>query len=1216
MEAPLGSQRLPYSTTNDERTIVVRAISNVLDPLAGRTVRELPAGRTAREYALEFWPLLPPGRAINVAIDGQPAALDAVPKPGQSLLLAVAPKGGGGGSKNVFSTVGMIALMVAAPAVGSMLGNALFYASPSAFGSLAGAASFMGTNVAGLIGGGFALGASALVSAFVGTGAVSTSGSAAASVEAESPTWSDAPNPVAEGGCWPVIYGTALIKPVCISWYKEYDGEDQYLNWLGAIADHEIDSISGVTINGNPLEFYDNVQTEIRTGTLNQEPVSFFKKTVSEKSVNMRVGTDWITARTDGNACQGLGYILCFNQGLGYVSDSGAMTSTSVTIQRRYRKVGAADWATLPEETITAATGSPLYKQFIIDDVDEAGAQFDLGVRFVTAPTSGARYRNMLYFVGIQEIVYDEFIYPGRALLGLRIKANDLINTGTSLTVEAVVTRSTVPVWTGSAYEDKPADNPAWAAWDFQHNGDYGGGTAAARIIYEDFSAWAGWLAAKPLYRVNLCMDSVSTHQSWMEQIAMLGRGAVVQLGSKFTCIVDRPEQASPPAQRFLFNVANIRRMSFQESFLSTEDRANCIEVTYRDKDSGYSEQTLAWYGEDYDTSPAQTKATQVKLIGCTSTEQALREAEYRLKKNRYLTNTITFGAFVDAVGVAPGDVVDVGHDVPQWGFGGKVEGSTGNVTVEGVGEDPDVTTATITLDREVTLSPGTSYALQFISQEDDARLEYPVADVDVETTTDTLVIPDGWDENGQPDIGDRYQFGPVGLVSKPFRVLSIQRSTDFAYTLACLEYNEDVYDDAVTVPEVVNVSSLAGVSGLAAVENLVIEGGQAISSVALSWRGVSLSWAVSYRKQGETTWLPLAVVRVPGYIAYNLQADTTYEFKVQAGGESETVSIAFVGLPVPPNVTGFVAVASADGLGTYKWAQADFLLLQGYELRYAAQGSAFDWDSATVLTSVTKGTLVTNSALPPGSWTVGVKAVATGGKYSATAATCDVVMGNSNTMLAQDEQAPIWPGTVTDMVRHHTGVLIPESTAVAADLGWELFDSFVPSPVETCSYESPEIDLDTDVGRARLWAAIDAVLGPGESGSADPTLEVKYRTEGGSYGEWTAWSVGVVAARYVKMRVTMIPATGAAFLRDFVATVDVAPQTETLGPVSVPAGGGAVTFSQEFYTPPKVFPQVVDASSALYPIPSATTKTGCTMHVYDTAGASVGGTIVAQVTT
>ena len=113
----------------------------------------------------------------------------------------------------------------------------------------------------------------------------------------------------------------------------------------------------------------------------------------------------------------------------------------------------------------------------------------------------------------------------------------------------------------------------------------------------------------------------IAESNAWKK--AMLGRGAVVQIGSKFTCIVDRP--VDTPSGGVLFGVGNILKDTFEIKYLSTEERANCIEVTYKDKDANYSKQTLSWYGQDYNTSPEQTKTTQVTLLGCDNTEQALR---------------------------------------------------------------------------------------------------------------------------------------------------------------------------------------------------------------------------------------------------------------------------------------------------------------------------------------------------------------------------------------------------------------------------------------------------------------------------------------------------------------------------------------------------------------------------------------------------------------
>lgn len=53
------------------------------------------------------------------------------------------------------------------------------------------------------------------------------------------------------------------------------------------------------------------------------------------------------------------------------------------------------------------------------------------------------------------------------------------------------------------------------------------------------------------------------------------------------------------------------------------------------------------------------------------------------------------------------------------------------------------------------------------------------------------------------------------------------------------------------------------------------------------------------------------------------------------------------------------------------------------------------------------------------------------------------------------------------------------------------------PSPLaeEKCGYDAPEADIGFD-DRARLWAEVDSITGPGEGGLVDVTTFVAHRSE------------------------------------------------------------------------------------------------------------------------
>ncbi|MBS4049067.1 MAG: hypothetical protein KG075_22170, partial [Alphaproteobacteria bacterium] len=162
----------------------------------------------------------------------------------------------------------------------------------------------------------------------------------------------------------------------------------------------------------------------------------------------------------------------------------------------------------------------------------------------------------------------------------------------------------------------------------------------------------------------------------------------------------------------------------------------------------------------------------------------------------------------------------------------------------------------------------------------------------------------------------------------------------------------------------------------------------------------------------------------------------------------TEVVSHTVVGKTAPPSdVTGFSAQQNGTRL-TFRWNQVPDLDLAGYEIRYMA--APFIWENATVVTSVTRGTLVTNEFVPPGNWVLGIKARDTSENYSTSAATFALAVSNSNDIIYDTEEAPRWPGTFDGFLRHDvSGALVPESTVLASAMSdAELWDEFNAYPV------------------------------------------------------------------------------------------------------------------------------------------------------------------------
>jgi hypothetical protein len=308
----------------------------------------------------------------------------------------------------------------------------------------------------------------------------------------------------------------------------------------------------------------------------------------------------------------------------------------------------------------------------------------------------------------------------------------------------------------------------------------------------------------------------------------------------------------------------------------------------------------------------------------------------------------------------------------------------------------------------------------------------------------------------------------------------------------------------------------------------------------------------------------------------------------------------------LPSDVTGVNAVQQG-GIVVAGCDPVDDADLDAIEIRYHDEGLT-TWDDATPFTNILRGETMTSGALPPGVWEILFKARDTSGNYSANAARVTVeVTASGFTTLEQEAQAPAWGGAFTNMVKHWTGVIVPDSQSLASVLGFELFDEFVPDAFEDCFYEAPEMDKGIDA-TARIHGDIVSVLGPGETGLVSPRLQIDYRLSTGSYDGFEGWSVGLANFRYLKPRVYIDTTVGKPVISQFTPTIDSESREET-GTLAVDGSGtGAVTFDQPFHATPvlQVTPEGSGNVSASYDGLSTAGFTG----YFKSGGSAAAGTL------
>lgn len=723
-----------------------------------------------------------------------------------------------------------------------------------------------------------------------------------------------------------VTYGRMKSAGLLLSRHVISDGEKQYLNLLYCAGEGELSKIEDIRINANPISNYKDVQVDIRKGTNDQTVIPNFNDNFADQSLNYELTESWNTQQVQGDACDAIELTVGFPNGLYYSNDSGGADRTSVTLKAEIRKVGDESWQALPlanqkgmaghikrrdawnfiksDNSVTntsdysgrieEATNNAFYRVFRFDNLEKA--RYEIRMRCSAKDGKSLRHVNKVYWVQLTQIIYDDFVHPGKALIGIKALATSQLS-GSDPKVTWIQERSEVYVFNPyiNKYEAQPADNPAWAAYDLIHicrkiGGEYiVFGQPHMRLDYNAFKAWADKCKTNG-FTFNYIYDTAMRLWDALKYPEAVGRGKVIPVGTRFTCVSD---YQSTPVQ--LFTVANIKQGSFTEEFQGVEARANSVEISFLNKDKDYERDVIPVYGDTYDESDTLTNPAQVELMGCTSLEQAYKHGKHFLRCNKYEIRTVTIEAFTDAIACTVGDIILIQHDIPEWGEGGRVVAVSGQ---------------TITLDKEVTVQPGKDYQLLIRSNSTDIVSTFNVVNVSGINVIVKEAIP------VQPDAV--YAFGEVSKSAKPFRVLAITKTlSEMTRKIQCMEYYPELYvSDDGTVPSIDYTNHGASdIQAVGLVSDVYGANGIMYSRIGVTWQlprdGKVSNVVVNYRNVKSDTWTYIG--NYPASTNATTISDVllgaTYEVRVQAINElgqltiGVTKSIAIPKMQTPDDV-------------------------------------------------------------------------------------------------------------------------------------------------------------------------------------------------------------------------------------------------------------------------------------------------------------------------
>lgn len=307
------------------------------------------------------------------------------------------------------------------------------------------------------------------------------------------------------------------------------------------------------------------------------------------------------------------------------------------------------------------------------------------------APPEDTKNFDEVYWTDLVRIMTDDVQYAYTALVGLRIRLGNQITSFPRIT--QIVKGRKIAVWneTTKVWETKHSANPAWISLDILSNKRIGGGAPLSRFDMPMWRQWAKYCDDNDL-EFNGIFDTAGGNV-WdaVQKVMRCGHAQLIRTGTRYSVAIDR---VSDPVM--MFSVGNMIKGSFKETWLPMSDRVNEIEASFINKDEGYKQTTLKAVDSSAIALGRPQRTAQLDLFGVTSADQAWKDINIMLNMNRYIQRTVEFAAPIEAIGCTLGDVVLIQHDMPQWGFAGRVE--------------QGCTTTVLNLDRIVRMEAGKAY--------------------------------------------------------------------------------------------------------------------------------------------------------------------------------------------------------------------------------------------------------------------------------------------------------------------------------------------------------------------------------------------------------------------------------------------------------------------------------------------------------------------------
>jgi len=1085
-----------------------------------------------------------------------------------------------------------------------------------------------------------------------------------------------------------IVYGEHRTGGNIINQYISTDGDKQYLNLLIAICEGEIEEISNIKINELPVSNFEGIETETRLGTNDQSVIANFADLHNLYPVNIELTKDnsYIYTTIDSDV-EGFDINFTAPSGLYQVdSSNGSINSWDITYKVEYKLHSEEEYTDLGTTTISAKTRTTLRRTFSKRGL--SAGQYDIRITRTSDNTSLSPQKiGDLYLASIDEIKTDDLAYPNTALISIKALATEQLSGATPnitfvvkgkkvripkiLTEEAgeevnwedyywddddekwrLFSNDSELYWDEVTYVERWSANPIWCLRDLQTNTRYGLGEniesenldeaellEMAKFCETEIEDGEGGYQKR--FRLDLVLDSASKAPDIISQITATFRAFMFYSNNGYSFRIDKQEL---PVQ--MFGMGNIIKNQFLQNWKSRNEIYNLIEARINDRDNDYKDDTVSVMDEESLSLGEPIKKNSIRLFTAYKS-YAIREARYALWASKYINRTIQIRCGIDAIACKAGDVINIAHDVPQWGFSGRIRINS--------------TTTIINLDQTVTIEPAKTYKLM-IRFSDDTIEEKTV--ITPAGNYSSLEVSEAFSKT--PQNYDIYSFGESNKVIKPFRVMNISRANDGECSILAIEYNESVYDDSGIVLPTNNYSALTytipNITDLKLTERLVKLSDGTIENVIDVWFNrpslvshyvrryykakiyISDNGGESWIERGETTDTHFSIM---GDIIDLLEYKVAVVSVGDIGDEnpisaSPQASITIIGkTALPSDISNFIINQVRDKL-YFGWVNVSDIDLDSYEIRYGDS-----WEAGYVIASRIKtNRLIILDFRTGESQSFWIKAIDTSGNYSENATEAIITIDSipfQNIVESYSEQH-YWLGDLDNLVKNYEGNILTEdeNNFITEDSEYLLTEIFTGSisiaegelsgtyitPVRDLGYIAnfkiginPVVVIADeatwqDFGEQTFADMPETYRFSGEEAGEAASFEIRTSDDNITWSEWQTWQAGDYTCRYFQIRMTLTRLNVAqdlvcAELNSYADLPDIDDKLE--GEVTVAEDGADLVFTKEFHKVYGVQITIISGDGIYYKV-NDLDLIGCNIKLYDAEGTAQTGDFLAHI--